>query len=210
MEKEDIKEAVEKARNTERNFTQSVDLSVALKDLDFKQPESRVRGEVALPHGPGKQIRIGVFAEGDMAQRAKKMGLDVYSQEDIEELGENKRKAKKIAEEHEFFFAQADLMPMIGRKLGPVLGRRNKMPTPVAPMAPLEPLVKKFKSTVAIDSKNRPVIHCSIGTEDMSNEELAENALAIINTVERQLPRRENNIDSIYLKTTMGKPVEVM
>ncbi|MGD2249967.1 MAG: 50S ribosomal protein L1 [Candidatus Methanofastidiosia archaeon] len=210
MEKKDMKEAIEKAKNTKRNFTQSVDLSITLKDLDFKQPESRVRSEVALPHGRGKPVRIGVFAEGDMAQRAKKMGLDVYSQEDIEKLGEDKRKAKKIAEEHEFFFAQADLMPTIGRTLGPVLGRRNKMPTPVAPMAPLEPLVEKFTKTVAIDSKNRPVIHCSIGTEKMSNEDLVENAMAVINTVERQLPRRENNIDTVYLKTTMGNPVKVV
>jgi large subunit ribosomal protein L1 len=210
MEKKDMKKAIEKAKNTKRNFTQSVDLSITLKDLDFKQPESRVRSEVALPHGRGKPVRIGVFAEGDMAQRAKKMGLDVYSQEDIGKLGENKKKAKKIAEEHEFFFAQADLMPTIGRMLGPVLGRRNKMPTPVAPMAPLEPLVEKFTKTVAIDSKNRPVIHCSIGTEKMSNEELVENAMAVINTVERQLPRRGNNIDTVYLKTTMGNPVKVV
>lgn len=207
---EEIKKAAEEVKNTKRNFMQSVDLSINLKDLDFKQPESRVRSEVVLPKGRGKPIRIGVFAEGDMAQRAKKLGLDVYTKEDIEELGKDKKKAKAVADSHEFFIAQADLMPLIGRLLGPVLGRRNKMPKPVPPVAPLEPIAEKLKNTVAIDSKNHPVFHCSIGTEQMSEADLTENALAVITTVERILPKGESNIASVYVKTTMGKPVRVI
>lgn len=207
---DDVKRAVKELKNTKRNFVQSVDVSITLRDLDFKQPESRIRTEVALPKGRGKPTQIGVFAEGDMAQQAKKQKLDVYSKDDIEELGKNRKKAKQIAETHEFFVAQADLMPLIGRMLGPVLGRRNKMPKPIPPVAPLEPLVTKLRDTVAMDSKNNPVVHCYVGTEKMSEDDLAENALAVINAVERMLPRGEGNISSIYMKTSMGKPVRVV
>ena len=207
---DDVKRAVKELKNTKRNFVQSVEVSITLRDLDFKQPESRIRTEVALPKGRGKPTQIGVFAEGDMAQQAKKQKLDVYSKDDIEELGKNRKKAKQIAETHEFFVAQADLMPLIGRMLGPVLGRRNKMPKPIPPVAPLEPLVTKLRDTVAMDSKNNPVVHCYVGTEKMSEDDLAENALAVINTVERMLPRGEGNISSIYMKTSMGKPVRVV
>lgn len=207
---DNIKMAVKEVKNTKRGFTQSVEVSITLKDLDLKQPESRIRSEVVLPKGRGKPVRIAVFAEGDMAQRAKKQKVDVYSKEDIEDMGKNRKKAKKIAETHEFFIAQADFMPLIGRTLGPVLGRRNKMPKPLPPMAPLEPLIEKFKKTVAIDSKNQPVVHSLIGTEDMSDTDLAENALAVINTVERELPRGEGNIAAVYMKTTMGKPIKVI
>ncbi len=207
---EEIKKAVNEVKNTKRNFTQSVELTINLKDLDFKQPEGRVRGEVVLPKGRGKPTHIGVFAEGDMAQRAKKQKLDVYNKENIEEMGKDRKKAKEIAENHEFFVAQADLMPLIGRTLGPVLGRRNKMPRPVPPVASLEPVVEKLENTVAIDSKNNPAFHCFIGTEKMSETDLAENAMAVISTVERLLPKGDNNIASIYMKTTMGKPVKVM
>jgi len=207
---DNIRKAVKELKNTKRNFTQSVEVAITLKELDFKQPESRMRGEVVLPKGRGKPTRIGVFAEGDMAQQAKKQKLDVYSREDIEELGKNRKKAKQIAENHDFFVAQADLMPLIGRTLGPVLGRRNKMPKPVPPVAPLEPITKKLRDTVAIDSKNNPVVHCCIGTEAMDENDLAENALAVISTVERLLPRAESNVASISVKTTMGKPVRVI
>lgn len=207
---DDVKNAVKELKNTKKNFVQSVEVSINLKDLDFKQPEGRVRGEVVLPKGRGNPTRIGVFAEGDMAQQAKKQNLDVYSKDDIEELGKNKKRAKQVAEAHEFFVAQADLMPLIGRTLGPVLGRRNKMPKPIPPVAPLEPLITKLRDTVAVDSKNNPVVHCSIGTEKMAEDDLAENALAVINAVERMLPRGEGNISSIYMKTSMGKPVRVV
>ena len=207
---DDVKNAVKELKNTKKNFVQSVEVSINLKDLDFKQPEGRVRGEVVLPKGRGKPTRIGVFAEGDMAQQAKKQDLDVYSKDDIEELGKNKKRAKQVAEAHEFFVAQADLMPLIGRTLGPVLGRRNKMPKPIPPVAPLEPLITKLRDTVAVDSKNNPVVHCSIGTEKMAEDDLSENALAVINAVERMLPRGEGNISSIYMKTSMGKPVRVV
>ncbi len=207
---DDVKNAVKELKNTKKNFVQSVEVSINLKDLDFKQPEGRVRGEVVLPKGRGKPTRIGIFAEGDMAQQAKKQNLDVYSKDDIEELGKNKKRAKQVAEAHEFFVAQADLMPLIGRTLGPVLGRRNKMPKPIPPVAPLEPLITKLRDTVAVDSKNNPVVHCSIGTEKMAEDDLTENALAVINAVERMLPRGEGNISSIYMKTSMGKPVRVV
>ncbi len=207
---DNITKAVKEVKNTKRNFVQSVEIAINLKDLDFKKPESRVRGEVTLPQGRGKSTRIGVFAEGDMAQQAKKQNLDVYSKEDIAEMGKDKKKAKQVAETHEFFVAQADLMPLIGRTLGPVLGRRNKMPKPVPPVAPLEPVVEKLANTVAIDSKGKPVVHCYIGTEKLSEDALAENTQAMINAVERMLPRGGGNISSVFMKTTMGKPVKVM
>jgi large subunit ribosomal protein L1 len=207
---DEVKKAVQDIKNTERNFVQSVELSINLKDLDFKQPESRVRAEVVLPRGRGTPTRVGVFAEGDMAQQAKKQNLNVYSKDDIEELGRNRKKAKQVAETHEFFVAQADLMPLIGRTLGPVLGRRNKMPKPLPPVAPLEPMVTKLQDTVIMDSKNKPVVHCRIGMEKQTEEDLAENALAVIHAVERTLPRGEGNIASIYMKTSMGKPVRVI
>ncbi|MBU7015456.1 MAG: 50S ribosomal protein L1 [Theionarchaea archaeon] len=207
---EEVKKAVQEVKNTQRNFEQSVEMTIALKDLDFKQPESRVRSEVTLPRGRGKPVRIGVFAEGDMAQRAKKLNVDVYNTGDVEDMGTNKKKAKEIADSHEFFLAQADLMPLIGRTLGPVLGRRNKMPKPHPPMAPLEPIIDRLKKTVAIDSKGQPVVHSFVGTEKMSEGDLTENAVAVLSAIERLLPRGENNIRAVYMKTTMGKPVRVM
>ena len=59
---EAVKEAKEQSKP--RNFTQSVDMIVNIRDLDVKKPENRFNEEVTLPNGRGKEVKIGVIADG--------------------------------------------------------------------------------------------------------------------------------------------------
>ncbi|ASJ03519.1 50S ribosomal protein L1 [Thermococcus profundus] len=205
---EAVKEA--KARAKPRNFTQTVELAVNLKDIDLKKPENRFKLEVVLPHGRGKEPKIAVIADGAVAEAAKKLGLDVISGEQLEELAKSPREARKIAKKYDFFIAAAPLMPKIGRYLGRYLGPRNKMPQVVPPtMTNLEPIVEKLKRTVRIQLKNNPVVHARVGTENMDDEKLAENAEAVLNAIINKLERGENQVRSVYVKTTMGPAVKV-
>ncbi|ASJ06688.1 50S ribosomal protein L1 [Thermococcus pacificus] len=205
---EAVKEA--KARAKPRNFTQTVEMAVNLKDIDLKKPENRFKLEVVLPHGRGKEPKIAVIADGAVAEAAKKLGLDVISGEQLEELAKNPREARKLAKKYDMFIAAAPLMPKIGRYLGKYLGPRNKMPQVVPPtMTNLEPIVARLKRTVRIQLKNNPVVHAPIGTEDMDDEKLAENAEAVLNAILGKLERGENQVKSVYVKTTMGPAVKV-
>ncbi len=203
---EAVKEA--KARAKPRNFTQTVEMAVNLKDIDLRKPENRFKLEVVLPpHGRGKEPKIAVIADGAVAEAAKKLGLDVISGEQLEELAKNPRQARKLAKNYDFFIAAAPLMPKIGRYLGRYLGPRNKMPQVVPPtMTNLEPIVARLKKTVRLQLKNNPVVHARIGTEDMDDEKLAENAEAVLNAIVNKLERGENQVKSVYIKTTMGGP----
>ena len=89
MDRENIIKAVKEARSLAkpRNFTQSVDLVVNLKELDLTRPENRLKQQVVLPHGRGKEPKIAVIAKGDLAAQAEEMGLTVIRQEELEELG---------------------------------------------------------------------------------------------------------------------------
>ncbi len=205
---EAVKEA--KARAKPRNFTQTVEMAVNLKDIDLRKPENRFKLEVVLPHGRGKEPKIAVIADGAVAEAAKKLGLDVISGEQLEELAKSPREARKLAKKYDFFIAAAPLMPKIGKYLGRYLGPRNKMPQVVPPtMTNLEPIVARLKKTVRIQLKNNPVVHAPIGTEDMEDEKLAENAEAVLNAIINKLERGENQVKSVYVKTTMGPAVKV-
>jgi large subunit ribosomal protein L1 len=205
---EAVKEA--KARAKPRNFTQTVEMAVNLKDIDLKKPENRFKLEVVLPHGRGKEPKIAVIADGAVAEAAKKLGLDVISGEQLEELAKSPRQARKIAKNYDFFIAAAPLMPKIGKYLGRYLGPRNKMPQVVPPtMTNLEPIIERTKRTVRVQLKNNPVVHAPIGTEDMDDEKLAENAEAVLNAILGKLERGENQVKSVYVKTTMGPAVKV-
>lgn len=111
MDEEKMKQAVKEAltQSKPRNFTQTVDIAVNLKNLDFKKPESRVKGDVELPNGRGKPTKVGVIAGGDLAERAKKANLTIVQPDELEALRTEKRKARKLANGHDFFFGTSRL-----------------------------------------------------------------------------------------------------
>ncbi|AMK14719.1 50S ribosomal protein L1 [Methanobrevibacter olleyae] len=204
-----VKEAKEQAKP--RNFTQSIDVIINLKDLDVKKPENRFSEEVALPNGRGKPIKIGVIADGELALGAKNAGVDVViSKEDLQEFGKDRKAAKKVVNSVDSFIAQADIMPLVGRFLGPILGPRNKMPKPVPASARIEPLLERIEATIKVGVKQQPSIQILVGTQDMEDEKLAENIEAVLAVLDRNLEKGRNQIKSMYIKATMGSVVRVI
>jgi large subunit ribosomal protein L1 len=202
-----IKEAKERGKG--RNFRQTVDVTFNLKEFDIKDQKNRINEDVLLPNGRGKDIKICVIAGGDMALRAKDLGAGVLMREDLDSISKDKKKVKAISAEYDYFIAQADMMPLVGRSLGSVLGPRGKMPKPVPPNANIDGLIERLSKTVTIrNQRDQPIINSSVGTEAMDDHELAENLRSLVEAVERTLPRADQNIGSIIVKTTMGSPVE--
>ena len=211
--KQEILEAVKKAKEESkpRNFTQSIDVVITIKDLDVKKPENRIDEEVLLPNGRGKDVKIAFIADGELALQAKNAGANmVINKGELEEMGKDRKGAKKIANRHDFFVAQADMMPLVGRFLGPVLGPRKKMPKPVPATAKPEPIMERLKSTVKVRIKDQPVIQALVGTQDMEDELIAANIDAVLAVLDQKLEKGRNQIKSMYVKTTMGPVVRVI
>lgn len=206
-----VKKALQEARKNskKRKFTQTFDITINLKELDMKKPENRIDEELVLPEGLGKNIKVGVIAEGELALQSKNVGDIIIKKDELEKLAKNKKDAKKVANEIDFFVAQIDLMPLVGKSLGPILGPRGKMPKPIPPNAPIKSIVEKLKKTVKIKTKDQPVVKVIAGSEEMDDAKLAINIDAILKFLERKLERGQNNIKSIYIKTTMGKSVRL-
>lgn len=208
----DFLSAVQMARSTssKRNFAQSFEIQIALKGLDPKKPEGKIVEEVVLPHYPGEPKKVVAFADGELARRAREAGaVQVLGREEIAELQKDRKQVKKLAESFDFSIAQADLMVFIGKALGPVLGPRGKMPKPVPPTADPTPIIERLKRSVRIATKEQLALNAKIGAESMSDEEIAANARAVLEAVERKLGGDLSKIAAVRIKTTMGKPVEV-
>jgi len=208
-----IEEAVKKVieESKPRNFTQSIDVVITIKDLDVNKPENRLDEEVLLPNGRGKDVKVAFIADGELAYQAEQAGADlVINQEKLEELGKNRAEAKKLANSVDFFVAQADLMPTVGRFLGPVLGPRKKMPKPVPASADPNVILGRLKSTVKIRVKDQPIIQTIVGSEEMTPEQVSENVDAIMDVLNRNLEQGSKQIKAMYLKTTMGPAIRVI
>ncbi len=198
-----------KKQSKKRNFDQSIDLAINLKEVDMNKPENKIDEEVILPHGRGKDLKIAVIADGELAHQAKKIADRVIMKEELEELAKNKKDAKKVVNKYDFFIAQTDLMTIVGRFLGPVLGPRGKMPKPIPPNIQITPIVERLKKTVRIRTKEKPVINVPVGTESMDDKEIANNIESVLSFVTRKLVRGAGNIKSIYIKTTMGPSIKL-
>jgi len=193
----------------ERKFVETVEVAINLRDVDLQNPQKRINAEVALPHGRGRPARVAVFAQGEMAVISKKIVDTVLGPEQIDELSENKREARKLADKFDFFIAETGLMATIGKSLGVVLGPRGKMPRPIPPQADIERIINSLTNLVPVRSKDRPTFHVPFGNVAMSKEQLADNLETILKRVESNLDRGTDNIASIWVKTTMGKAVRL-
>jgi large subunit ribosomal protein L1 len=212
IETKKIVAAVEQAKKNakKRKFTQAFDLIIKLRDVDLKKPENRINELIELPNQAGKAIKVCVIASGVLAVNAKSAGADlVLEKEALEKLGENKKEAKKLADDYDFFIAEAPLMPTIGKSLGTVLGPRGKMPTPIPLNAAVEPVLTKHRKTARIRIKDQPIIQCRIGDENMPDEKIAENVQAVVARLEQKLEKGKRNIHKAYLKESMGPLINV-
>ena len=192
-----------------RNFIETVDLAINLRDLDLNDPANRIDQSVVLPAGTGHDTVIVVFAEGETALRAEQVADDVLSGDDLAELGDDDDAAKALADETDFFLAEAGMMPDVGRELGTVLGPRGKMPEPIQPDDDVVELIERMTNTVQLRSRDRRTFHTRVGAETMSAEEIAENIDTILRRLHADLEKGPQNLDSVYVKTTMGPAVEV-
>jgi large subunit ribosomal protein L1 len=176
----------------------------------MKRPEAKIHETIELPNAPNKKGKVCVIATGELALKARRAGADlIIDNTELEELATDKKRRKKLANDYDVFIAEAPLMPSIGKTLGSTLGPRDKMPKPVSPTADIKTQIEKSKKTITIRLRGQPVLQSAVGTEDMKDEQIAENIMTLIRRLEGKLKRGLKNISSIYLKTTMGKPIRI-
>jgi large subunit ribosomal protein L1 len=215
MDKNLIESALKGIRETspKKNFKQSIDLIINLKGLDLKKPDHQVNLPIVLHYPTGKKISICAFVDNDLEQKAKEACDEVVTVDKFQKY-KGKQEIKKLANKHNFFLAQASIMPKVATSFGRFLGPKGKMPNPkmgavLAPNSNIKDIYQKFTRTILAVTKNEPTIKCRVGNEDSKDSELIDNILNVYNTVVHKLPNDINNVKSVMLKLTMGPAVKV-
>jgi len=209
MKKQDIIKTLDQAKKNspKRNFKQSVDLIINLKDLDLKKPEHNVNLPVTLHYNSGKKVSVCALVGSELQAKAKEVCNETILATEFSNF-KDKKEIKKLADRHDFFIAQANVMPQIATTFGRVFGPRGKMPNPkvgavLPPNGNVKPLYEKLGKTVTVATKSEPVVKCMVGKEDTKDEEIVDNVLTVINSVIQKLPS-EHNVKNAMLKLTMG------
>lgn len=200
-----IKEA--KTGSKQRKFTQSVEMILVFKDIDVKKGFA-LNEVVQLPKTSSPST-VCIMATGDMGQKAKAAKADaVVGSDELDRFAANKRASRKFINKYDFFLADTQIMPVVGKVLGQLLGPRGKMPTPVPFNASIESFLTRFRASIKVRARATLAMSCKIGDETMSDADLAINAHAVLAAVEKKLPNGDKNMKRIIIKTTMGKPIK--
>ncbi len=196
-----------RSASKQRKFKQSVEMIIVFKDIDVKKGFA-LNEVVQLPK-TSSPATVCIMATGDMGQKAKEAKADaVVGSDELDRFASNKRASRKFINKYDFFLADTQIMPVVGKVLGQLLGPRGKMPTPVPFNASIESFLQRFRSSIKVRARSSLAMSCKIGDESMENSDLAINAHAVLSAVEKKLPNGEKNLKRIIIKTTMGKPIK--
>ena len=187
------------------DFDETVEVGVRL-GVDPRHADQIVRGTVVLPHGTGKTVRVLVFAEGEQALEAEEAGADYVGMEYVDKINDGWR-------DFDVAVATPNVMGQIGR-LGRVLGPRGLMPSPKAGTVTMDvgkavEEVKAGKIEFRVDRTGN--LHAPIGRVSFSEEQLAENLRAFMETVMRARPASAKGVyvKTVAVSSTMGPGVKV-
>ncbi len=193
-----LPEALQNLResNGKRKFVQTVDLVVVLRGFDPKKAENKFSKDVILPHGRGKDVSVFIIEE------------DGFGKADIERLASDKKALKEFSKKHEFLLCEPPLMTLVGKLLGRYLAPRGKMPKLLAPNANKTQAVNDLKKSVRVKLRDSPMIQTPIGVESMTDEQLKENIVHVMEEIRKSMPPKAQ-VKNAYIKLTMGRPIKV-
>ena len=204
----DVATAVKQIKSFENaKFDETVEMHFRL-GVDGRHADQQVRGAMVLPHGTGKSKKVLVFAKGPKAEEAQAAGADFVGAEDM---------ADKIKNENWFEFdavvATPDMMGVVGR-LGKILGPKGLMPNPKSGTVTMDLTkaledIKAGKVEYRLDKAN--IIHCIIGKKSFTEEQLVENANALIQAIAKAKPAAAKGqyFKSISIAATMSPGVKI-
>jgi large subunit ribosomal protein L1 len=187
-------------------FDSSLEVHMNL-GVDPKYSEQVVRGNVVLPHGTGKKVRVLAFCKGELEKAATAAGADFVGADEL---------VAKIQGgwiEFDQVIATPDMMPLVGR-IARVLGPRGLMPSPKAGTVTMNvaQVIKELKGgKIAFRVDKGGNVHAPVGKLSFTAEQLTENAKSLIDAVVKAKPPTSKGVyvRSITLAGTMSPGVRV-
>jgi len=196
------------SKDKKRKFVETVELQVNLKNYD-PQKDKRFSGTVKLRHIPRPKFSVCVLADQQHIDEAKANGIPSMNVEDLKKLNKNKKLVKKLAKRYDAFLASDSLIKQIPRILGPGLNKAGKFPTLLTHSDSMVSKVEEVKATIKFQMKKVLCLAVAVGHVQMDEEDLVSNVNLAINFLVSLLKKNWQNVRSLYVKSTMGKPQRV-
>lgn len=215
MNKEAVLSAVSLMREVskKRNFEQSVDFGMNFTGLDFKKPQNRIDVDVTLPNPAGKKAdaKALVFVKDKVFAEQLKGKAKVILEQEIEEI--KSKDVEKFLNEYDIFLAEGASILTVAKYLGQQLAPRGKMPRPITTdLKSFETALAKASTSVKVSNskgKFMPLVHILVGKETDSDEKIAQNIVAVYNSVLNSMGGKKQHVKSGFVKLSMGPAIKI-
>lgn len=201
-----LEEAIATVKRTAfAGFDEAIEVHFRL-GIDTKKSDQNVRNTVVLPHGNGKTPRVIVFTKADRIAACEQAGADAVGAEELI------AQVKGGWSEFDIAVASPDMMGLVGKELGRVLGPR--MPNPRAGTVTPDPAkaVSELKGgKMQFRADKFGIVHTSIGKASFTAEQIQENFQVLFDAIVKARPiaAKGTYLKSIFLSTTMGPSVRI-
>ena len=187
------------------SFDETVEVGIKL-GADPTKGDQTVRGSLTLPHGTGKVPKVAVFADGEVIREAEQAGADRAGGEDLVAAIE------EGWDDFDILVAHPAMMSLIGRRLGRLLGPRmpnRKAGNITEDVANAVAELKSGRAEYRMDRGG--VVHVPIGKISYSDEQLTENLISLLTTINQARPAAVMGrfIRSVAISSTMGPGIKL-
>lgn len=200
----EIQVGEEKIKGKKRNFTETIEVQIALKNFDPRK-DKKVAGTYKLPRMCYPNLRVCVLGNEIHCEAAQQLKIDFKNQNTLGEFKKDQKVIKKWAKKYDAFIASSSLIKQLPKLLGPALSRANKNPSTINDGENLLEKIEALKSTVKYQMKKVPAISHSCGNITMKPEEVMQNIIVSTNFLVSLLKKGWQQIKNVYIHSTMGR-----
>merc|ERR1712193_170233 len=180
-------------------LTEDTLLTMSKVSREIPQEDKRFSGTVKLKHIPRRKFKVCVLGDQAHIGEATSKELPCMSADDLKKL-------KRLSKSYDAFLCSDTLIKQIPRLLGPGLNKAGKFPTMITHSDDLEQKVNDVKATIKFQMKKVLCLSVAVGNVDMTEEQLMENIRLAMNFLVSLLKKHWQNVKSLHIKSTMGKP----
>ena len=170
----------EKLQGKKRNFVETVELQVTLKQIDPAK-DKRFSGSFQLPNPTRSHIDVCIFVNDKHEQICKKEGIPCMNVDEITNLNKNKKLIRKLAKKYDAFLASDTLIKKLPREK-----------------------INTLLHTVKFQMKKVLCLSVPVGHVNLTKDQLKSNIVLSCNFLVSLLKKKWQNIKVVYIKSTMG------
>merc|ERR1712146_551204 len=205
---ETIKQLLDESAAKKRKFCETIELQIVLKNYDT-QKDKRFAGSIKLPNLPRPRMSCCILGDAKHVEQAKAAGIPCMDVEALKALNKDKKKVKKLACKYNFFLASPTVLKQIPRLLGPTMHKLGKFPTLLESSDDIVEKIDSIRSTVKFQLKKVLTLGVAVAHVDMTDHQVYANVQITVNFLISLLKKNWQNVKTLNLKSTMGKPQRI-